>query len=816
MKFSFLKRNTRPFAYLEGKAKLIRNEFDSIYYLANNPDLKDWRHDLIFHYLKHGHIEGRRPTAHFDPGYHVRKYRDELKGEEPFTHYVASGKKQGFSGTLPEDEYVDQLCDSTGVVPARRPADNNDYAIQIPINYRRDTLPFDHVAAIVHVFYLELLEDILLKLQCSRSRIDVFISTDNEDKAAFIRDKAKRYSGGDVDVRVAPNRGRDIAPFLAAFGDVFLHYDAIVHLHTKKSLHAGSRLENWRDYLYDNLVGSAEIIESNLTLLASAKVGVVFPQHFFPIRPLLNWGYDFEKAALLLRRVGLKIDRKMILEFPSGSMFWARSAALKKLLDLDIKIEEFDAETGQIDGTLAHAIERSILFFAEATGYTWTKVIRADSQYPIDSCVIPVDSSESLRRALDRVYRPVSTLAASGRSPLRRSIRDTREVLVKPSDSSRMRIILLVPSINPREVFGGIATAISLFRDIMVYLKTQVDYAIIVTDAEISADALENFPGFEAEPIGSGDTDKSRVIIAAHQRENDYFSVRKTDIFIATAWWTAELARNMGHFQRQFFGQNHRFVYLIQDFEPDFYGWSSSYVLAENTYRVPIDYVAVINSEELYRFFIQSDYGLKNALCLPYAINKNIDRMLCPTFREKIILIYGRPSARRNAFEILCEGLLLWQLRNPVVADTWRIVSAGEKFSDDLFNPVQNFTNLGKLTLEQYVYWLNRSSIGISLMISPHPSYPPLEMAEAGLMTITNAYQKKDLTKRFDLISLEKLSPDDLSDAIETCVKRYETGEYSTRTGRSNPRVHNSDVEIFSPELLIAQIGLPSSPITDT
>ena len=54
----------------------------------------------------------------------------------------------------------------------------------------------------------------------------------------------------------------------------------------------------------------------------------------------------------------------------------------------------------------------------------------------------------------------------------------------------------------------------------------------------------------------------------------------------------------------------------------------------------------------------------------------------------------------------------------------------------------------GKASLDEYADHLNRAAVGVSLMVSPHPSYPPLEMAEAGVLAITNNYGSKDLSRR--------------------------------------------------------------------
>ena len=63
-------------------------------------------------------------------------------------------------------------------------------------------------------------------------------------------------------------------------------------------------------------------------------------------------------------------------DFPAGSMFWARSAALKPLFDTDL-ITNFLSEREPHDDTLAHAIEHLYYFICEHAGYTWIRVCRS-------------------------------------------------------------------------------------------------------------------------------------------------------------------------------------------------------------------------------------------------------------------------------------------------------------------------------------------------------------------------------------------------------------------------------------------------------
>jgi len=113
-------------------------------------------------------------------------------------------------------------------------------------------------------------------------------------------------------------------------------------------------------------------------------------------------------------------------------------------------------------------------------------------------------------------------------------------------------------------------------------------------------------------------------------------------------------------------------------------------------------------------------------------VNARIDQVLAPLPRERRILVYGRPIVSRNTYEIICEALFQWQQREPIVASRWRIVSLGESFDPRWTVPVQNMEIGGEASLEDYADHLNRAAIGVSLMISPYPSYPSRKWPRPG------------------------------------------------------------------------------------
>jgi hypothetical protein len=166
-------------------------------------------------------------------------------------------------------------------------------------------------------------------------------------------------------------------------------------------------------------------------------------------------------------------------------------------------------------------------------------------------------------------------------------------------------------------------------------------------------------------------------------------------------------------------------------------------------------------------------YCFSQTFHIPYALERELAAYLRPTLKQKKILVYGRPSTPRNLFETIVEGARIWQGRDPDVNCTYDIVFAGETVDNSCLGELENARAAGKLSLKDYAQHLNEAAIGISMMLSPHPSYPPLEMAAAGCVTITNRFGEKDLSQRADnIISLDVVTPGTLADALDVAVSR--------------------------------------------
>jgi lipopolysaccharide biosynthesis protein len=272
----------------------------------------------------------------------------------------------------------------------------DDRSASVPFRYEMtDVSVGSPIGALCQIFYEDLAPEFRSILENIPFATDVIITTDTEAKRNFIAPVFQGWNKGRVEIRIVPNRGRDIGPKLVGLRDIYDQYEIVLFLHSKKSLY-GSSGNKWRQTLFQSLVGSPDTVRSIIDIFQRhPDVGMVICQHFEPIRRFTGWNRNYEVACRLARRMGIELTLDHILDFPSGSMFWARSASLVPLLDLKLNIDDFAPEDSQINETIAHAIERLFLFVCERAGYSWVKI--ADPRFfRTKKAIVNIGSREDL------------------------------------------------------------------------------------------------------------------------------------------------------------------------------------------------------------------------------------------------------------------------------------------------------------------------------------------------------------------------------------------------------------------------------------
>ncbi|MBX9718891.1 MAG: glycosyltransferase, partial [Microbacteriaceae bacterium] len=192
-------------------------------------------------------------------------------------------------------------------------------------------------------------------------------------------------------------------------------------------------------------------------------------------------------------------------------------------------------------------------------------------------------------------------------------------------------------------------------------------------------------------------------------------AVPGADMAVATLWLTAPHVVKSTGVARKF--------YLVQDYEPAFYPASSMYAMAEETYRMGL--YGLCNTTSMHRVY-QAHGGSSRAFA------PAVDRALFNPAgrREKhadepvTIFAYARDHFR-NCWELVFAALTEVKQKH---GDNVRIVVAGARH----LPASADFVDLGLLDYRATAALYRETDIGITMQISRHPSYLPLELMASG------------------------------------------------------------------------------------
>ena len=231
------------------------------------------------------------------------------------------------------------------------------------------------LAVQAHIFYKDLINEIINKTNNIPVKFDLYISTDTKLKMKLIKKYTNIYSkANNVHIKIFENKGRDILPFLIQMKEVIHKYKYLCHLHSKKTWYSPEVGKNWRIYLFNNLLGTTEIISQILSdFECYYKLGFIFPQNYYKILKYTMFliPEDKEKMKYLFSKFipGDKFSDKYF-DFPAGDMFWARTKAIYQIFKIDLR-HDIPNENGPIN--ILYALERFWLFIVKKNGYYYKK-----------------------------------------------------------------------------------------------------------------------------------------------------------------------------------------------------------------------------------------------------------------------------------------------------------------------------------------------------------------------------------------------------------------------------------------------------------
>jgi lipopolysaccharide biosynthesis protein len=209
-------------------------------------------------------------------------------------------------------------------------------------------------AVIVHLYYFDLWRELCQYLKKFDDDIDIYININNK----FSEDEIDQVLSDtpNANIFVFENRGRDILPFLKIMKLILpLEYRYIYKIHSKKSPHRNDG-NQWRMHLIESIMGTKDRIKQVETLMDQKDIGLVIARGnklYYK-----DWiGSNRDMIQSYCNRVGLPYHEEFV--FPAGSIFCLKPEIMQQFI-LTLNDDDFAKEEGQVDGTMAHAVERII------------------------------------------------------------------------------------------------------------------------------------------------------------------------------------------------------------------------------------------------------------------------------------------------------------------------------------------------------------------------------------------------------------------------------------------------------------------------
>lgn len=239
--------------------------------------------------------------------------------------------------------------------------------------------PF-RIAAVVHIFYEQMTDELLDRLILLPGEFDLFVTTTDAERARIITEVIERRADRSVrkhEVRVLPsNRGRDVSAFFIGARDILASddYDLVVKIHSKKTVQDSYNAGRYfKLQQLDNLLHSGGFAANVLALFQKEPgLGIVYPPMIHIGFPTMGrgWYANKEPAQRVAKDLGIRVPFDEISPLaPYGCMWVARPEALRLLFEREWSYDEYAAPTAHRDGSLAHVQERLVSYAAAELGF---------------------------------------------------------------------------------------------------------------------------------------------------------------------------------------------------------------------------------------------------------------------------------------------------------------------------------------------------------------------------------------------------------------------------------------------------------------
>lgn len=407
--------------------------------------------------------------------------------------------------------------------------------------------------------------------------------------------------------------------------------------------------------------------------------------------------------------------------------------------------------------------------------------------------LLPRDVQHRVRGTVRRIRatKPRTTSAL-----MERALPNLSPLNIVPATENGNAVTMVTDSVASGQLLGGVGTAVLLAATIAQSRgwTLRIVTRMFRTD-DMAVRALLKLQNV----VYSGPIE---VIFSDGSPGSAGVPLSERDLVLTTSWWGTWSTRRTV--------PDDQIVYLLQEDERMFYPHDDRHLLCDETLN-STDIRFVVNSELLMSHFRDSGTAGPSTRGISFE----------PAFPDEIyypakhagrrnLLFYARPDHPRNLFLRGLQALEQAFAEGMFPADRWDVHFFGMGITKVDFGG-RSITYHDALSWSDYAALIRKADLGLSLMYTPHPSYPPLDLAASGAVVVTNSFGPKGTAAHYcENIFYCALEVDALVNGLRRGVERVEDPS-ARRTAHASARLNRDWATAFAPVLAALHKGSPDA-----
>ena len=313
---------------------------------------------------------------------------------------------------------------------------------------------------------------------------------------------------------------------------------------------------------------------------------------------------------------------------------------------------------------------------------------------------------------------------------LHERFRELRPLRVYAAPHSHRRLTVVTDCIIAGSLYGGVGTAL-----VLAALAAGRIGATLRLATRIEAAAAGNIgPVLAAQGVPW--TGNIEFVHAPWEGPGDAVPMGPGDLVLTTSWWTTWAVRQSV--------PRARIAYLLQEDERMFYPYGDDHLRAGEVMRD--DGLLFLVNSRLLLSHLQAEGLAPGAVAFEPSFPERTyhPRAEAAAGGKRQFFFYARPAINaRNLYWRGLEALAAAIEQGVLDPEEWTFNFVGKAATDLRLPRGARPKLIEGLPWAEYAGLVRRMDLGLSLMYTPHPSYPPLDLAASGAVVVTNRFGVK-------------------------------------------------------------------------